>query len=59
VVEAEAACRDAARALDAARSDHDRETLGRVYDSAVGRFDQQVFDLYEIASADLTVIRSS
>lgn len=48
----------AATVLDTARSDHDRESLGRIYDSAVAQFDRLVFDLYEITPEDLAVIRS-
>jgi Eco57I restriction-modification methylase/TaqI-like C-terminal specificity domain len=51
-------CVGAAAALDSARSDHDRESLARIYDSAVDRFDRLIFDLYEITPDEVRVIRS-
>jgi len=45
-------CRRAAAALDNARSEHDAETLGRIYDQAVDAFDASVFELYGITDEE-------
>jgi hypothetical protein len=52
-------CVASARALDRAQTDRDRETLGRVYDSDVERFDERIFALYEINPEELLLIRST
>jgi hypothetical protein len=58
VVDAYDQCVAAAGAYDAAQSEFDQETLGRVYESAVEQFDRLVFDLYGVTPDELRLIRS-
>jgi len=51
-------CIAAAAALDGARSQQDEESLGRIFENAVTRFDSLVFDLYGTTPDELRVIRS-
>jgi type I restriction-modification system DNA methylase subunit len=58
IVEAYRWCVTNAEQLDAAVSDHDKEMVGRIYDEAVARFDQLVYDAYGIDAHDVRRIRS-
>lgn len=49
-------CREAAVHLDAAVTDHDREGLARIYETAVGTFDAAVADLYGVTLEDLAAL---
>lgn len=52
-------CRLAAEAVDSARSDMDRGSLGRLYPRAVQDFDRLVFETYAITADELAAVRSA